>query len=285
MRLFCRIAAIVCAGLFFVAQANALTPGKKAVIPFNGGTPFSIVQAPSSTVNLRLDSVSAVPITINWGDGVRQRVNSGSTNTYSYATAYGGPVRVYHQTPITRFDSTPNGNWSFNLSSIPSATYVDINGSNTVTGNLSSIPLATNVSIQGSNTVTGNLSGIPSATYVYIEGSNTVTGNLSRFLRLQRHHSRFQHSHWQLSSIPSSVTNVTIQGSNTVTGNLSSIPSATYVAIAGSNTVTGNLSSIPLATLIAHLRFQYSHILWCMDSNYDAAGLCAGRLRTFFNCG
>ena len=189
----------------------------------------------SQAWNIKLNSTSAQPsitmqgkgkIYIKWGDGTAQQsytlTSSDQVISHTYSVAGNYTRVIYNASAVTKWSTSSNCAWSFDLSSVSrSTTYFTCTGSNTITGNLSSLPSTmTFFRCYGSNTITGNLSSLPSVmTYFDCQGSNTITGNLS--------------------SLPSMMTYFVCYGSNTITGNLSSLPSVmtTFVCTGNNNTI------------------------------------------------
>ena len=198
-------------------------------------------------------------ITVIWGDGNTDSytltgVNQNITHTYGAGGTYN--VKIKHAEQITKFDTSTNNNYSFDLSELEKFNenfyYFLVYGSNTITGNLSSLSGLSALyyfRITGSNTITGNLSslsGLSALNYFLVHGSNTITGNLSSLSGL------------------SALNYFVVIGSNTITGDLSSLNGLSalyYFQVYGSNTITGNLSSLSGLSALSYFRIYGSNTI------------------------
>ena len=103
-------------------------------------------------------------ITVIWGDGNTDSytltgVNQNITHTYGAGGTYN--VKIKHAEQITKFDTSTNNNYSFDLSELEKFNenfyYFLVYGSNTITGDLSS------------------LNGLSALYYFQVYGSNTIS--------------------------------------------------------------------------------------------------------------
>lgn len=123
-----------------------------------------------------------------------------------------------------------NTNLSGQISALPRpATYVDIEGLNTLDGPVTDLPPnIVFLILFGNNTLTGNVSGIPtSLTTLYLEGNNSVSGNVT--------------------GLPPNLTQLEVKGTNTLTGDVNNIPKSIYYVlnITGNNTLSGDIANLP----------------------------------------
>ena len=100
------------------------------------------------------------------------------------------------------------------------ATFINIAGSNTISGDTSDLPTSLEkLYIDGDNTISGNTTGLPSGlTNLLIRGNNTISGNVN--------------------NLPTGLVQTVIEGYNTMNGDFADIPpNSTNNSILGSNTI------------------------------------------------
>lgn len=126
-------------------------------------------------------------------------------------------------------------------------------GRNTIYGNVSDFsPNLRYINVQGSNTLSGNLSNMPFLKYINISGNNTVGGNLNNILNVEQ--CILSGQNIVSGSIPNfpNCNYLSVSGNNSLSGSVPSIASLTLMfAIHGNNTIEGalNLPNISLVSI------------------------------------
>jgi len=189
----------------------------------------------NSSVPFEADVVAAEEFTVDWGDGTITQYAAGTqtiTHTYDISTTYMVTLKSPDKTFLTEIDFISQSNIFFDVKDLPqgieSVRLFDV--SNTITGDIKYLPLSlTYIEVEGSNTISGNTQSI--ANHVFesfiLRGNNTITGDIRFF--------------------PATiVVDLVIHGSNTVSGSIFNIRATpNYLSLLGSNIVSGNTRDVP----------------------------------------
>jgi len=189
----------------------------------------------NSSVPFEADVVAAEEFTVDWGDGTITQYAAGTqtiTHTYDISTTYTVTLKSPDKAFLTEIDFISQSNIFFDVKDLPqgieSVRLFEV--SNTITGDIKYLPLSlTYIEVEGSNTISGNTQSI--ANHVFesfvVKGSNTITGDIRFF--------------------PATiVVDLVIHGSNTVSGSIFNIRATpNYLSLLGSNIVSGNTRDVP----------------------------------------
>lgn len=121
----------------------------------------------------------------------------------------------------------------------PTLTYLNISGSNTVTGDISWLGYfnLTSIILEGNSTVYGDVKGLLSCPIISIKGTNTIGGDL---IGIKMSNILGPYLEFDI------VKNVSIWGNNTIYGSIDNLPiSIQKFYITGRNTITGNIGNLP----------------------------------------
>lgn len=168
--------------------------------------------------NITVTNTDASDYVVQWGDGNDTTQSSGVAATHTYSSDYDGNVIIRSESPITSLSST-DGDWDFNISSLPSSlTTMDFGFAGVaITGAAIDLP---------ASIVTLDLGGSSSV----IEGS--------------------------FEDLPESLTSLDLNAtSSTLDGALSDLPrSLTYLDLSSSSiTIVGELDDLPSTLLYLDL--------------------------------
>lgn len=146
----------------------SIGPNNFGIAVYSGGVPLSYANTASLNIGIQTDD--GQPITVHWGDGTSQAINStdligGVTTmtTKNFAVAQAGLIRIETPERIIGLRSTV-GTWNFDLSILSKSIDLDY------------LMLASN-----NFAITGDLSDVSHLTYqLYLQGSSMViTGDIS----------------------------------------------------------------------------------------------------------
>jgi len=189
----------------------------------------------NSSVPFEADVVAAEEFTVDWGDGTITQYAAGTqtiTHTYDISTTYTVTLKSPEKTFLTEIDFISQSNIFFDVKDLPqgieSVRLFEV--SNTITGDIKYLPLSlTYIEVEGSNTISGNTQSIANHVFEYfiLRGNNTITGDIRFF--------------------PATiVVDLIIHGSNTVSGSIFNIRATpNYLSLLGSNIVSGNTRDVP----------------------------------------
>ena len=224
-----------------------------------------VITNPATTSRFRMDvrSVAANDkISVWWDDG--------TTNDYNLATGVDTQVsRVYGAAAARvivvlggpRIDELRSANWVAGdafwgavITDWTNLTYLNVTGSNTLSGSVAALTKLTYLNVIGSNTLSGSVEALTSLSFLNVIGSNTLSGSVEALTSL-------------------SLLNVT--GSNTLSGSVAALTKLTYLNIGGSNTCTGFDTAAAAITGICN--FKMNNALDEATVNGILAGFWANR--------
>jgi hypothetical protein len=228
------------------------------------------ITQPASTTLFQIDVRSKTTgqvVTVAWGDNssntytLSATVDTAITHTYASGAVYSISIAgAQNIVRLTSFYADGRSNWGAGISTWRSLTYLDIRGSNTLSGSVAALTGLTYLLVQGSNTLSGSVAGLTGLTYLLVWGSNTLSGSVAGLTGLAT---------------------LSVAGYNTLTGSVATLTGLTSLYVTGSNTLTwavGPLThlvtlscadnALPQATVDAILLAMYT-----ARANYLAATL------------
>lgn len=206
----------------------------------SGFKPAWYITQPATSLLFQIDvrsKLTGQTVTVVWGDGTSNNyvlsatVDTAISHTYASSAVY--TITILRANCITRLTSTyadGRSDWGANITGWISLTYLDVQGSNTLTGSVAGLTQLTRLVVTGSNTLTGSVAGLTSLTTLSVQGSNTLTGSVAGLTGLNF---------------------MVALGSNTLTGSVAGLTSLTYLDVRGSNTLTGSVAGLTLLTYLA----------------------------------
>lgn len=227
----------------------------------SGFTPYHcVLSQPATQLSIQFGvrvAVSGHKVNVWWGDGTSNSYTPGTGSNTSCAKTYGStalrPVvvigRVNHLESTNIDGKTAFGGRVHGFSN--ALTYLNVGGTNTLSGSVAGLTALTFLNVQGNNTLSGSVASLTALTYLNVQGGNTLSGSVSGLTAL---------------------TFLYVIGSNTLSGAVTGLTALTYLNVGGSNTISGSVAGLTALTLL-NVGGSNTITGWELVAG-SAAGLC-----------
>jgi hypothetical protein len=219
----------------------------------NNTSNYLLLTQPSSSTVIGFYVEGTGTLSINWGDGNTNTYSlNGSPQAISHTFGSAGTYGVTLVGNVTYFESNQEAGigganatcFGGNISTMTGLTYLNVQGSNTLSGNIANLTGLTYLWVWGSNTISGSITNLTGLTYLQVTGNNTLSGSITNLTGLTYLSVAGSNTLSGLVTNRIGLTHLYVLGSNTLSGDITNLTGLTWFQVSGSNTLSGSVAGL-----------------------------------------